>query len=61
MRVNNVYKNVEIALLVDGETVARKIKQIVTPGEMETLLAKEEVVRKIKEGKEVEIALRRRG
>ncbi len=60
MRVNNVYKNVEVALLVDGEKVARKIKQIVTPGEMETLLVKEDVVEKIKHAKEVEFTLIRR-
>ncbi len=60
MRVSNVFKNVELALLVDGEKVARKIKQIVTPGEMETLLVKEDIVKKIKEGKEVELTLVRR-
>ena len=60
MRVGSVFKNVEIAILADGEKVARKIKPIVTPGEMETILVKEDAVRKIKAAKEVEIALVRR-
>ena len=61
MRVSNVFKNVEVALFVDGEKVAKKIKQIVTPGEMETLLVKEDIVKKIKSGQNVELTLVKRG
>ena len=34
MRVGNVFKNVEVAVMLDGEKIASKKKQIVTPGEM---------------------------
>lgn len=60
MRVSNVFKNVEIRLLVDDEVIFKKYKQIVTPGEMETLNIKEDLVKKIKQGNKVEITLFRR-
>lgn len=60
MRVSNVFKNVEIRLLVDDEVIFKKYKQIVTPGEMETLNIKEDLVKKIKQGSKIEITLFRR-
>ena len=58
MRVGNVYKNVEIAVLLDGEKIASKKKQIVTPGEMETIVLKSDVVKKVKtQGKNMEVTL----
>ena len=60
MRVSNVFKNVEIRLIVDDEVIFKKYKQIVTPGEMETLNIKEDLVKKIKQGSKIEITLFRR-
>jgi len=57
MRVGNVFKNVEIRVSVDGEKIFGKKKQIVTPGEMETVNLKPELVEKIKHGKEVTVEL----
>ena len=52
MRVGKVAKNVKITLFCDGKEVAAKRKQIVTPGEMETLnlnAAQADVLRGAKE------------
>ena len=57
MRVGNVFKNVEIRVSIDGEKVIGRKKQVVTPGEMETINLKEEHVRKIKEGHELIVEL----
>ena len=57
MRVGNVYKNVEIAVLLDGEKIASRKKQIVTPGEMETIVLKSETVEKVKQGQKLEVTL----
>lgn len=57
MRVANVFKNVEIAVLLDGEVIASRKKQIVTPGEMETIVLKSDVVAKVKKGKKLEVTL----
>ena len=37
MRVANVFKKVKIEVIADGVVIAKKAKQIVTPGEMETI------------------------
>ena len=57
MRVANAYKNVEIAVLLDGEKIASRRKQIVTPGEMETIVLKPELVEKVKKGEKLEVTL----
>ena len=57
MRVANVFKNVEIAVLLDGEKVASRKKQIVTPGEMETIVLKSDIVERVKKGKKLEVTL----
>lgn len=57
MRVGNVYKNVEIAVVLDGEKIASKKKQIVTPGEMETIVLKSDLVQKVKKGNSLEVML----
>ena len=52
MRVGKVAKNVKITWFCDGKGVAAKRKQIVTPGEMETLnlnAAQADVLRGAKE------------
>lgn len=57
MRVANVFKKVRIKLVVDGEEVAGKNKQVVTPGEMETLSLSAEQVAKLKTAKEISVGL----
>ena len=57
MRVGNVYKNAEIAVLLDGEKIASRKKQIVTPGEMETIVLKSDVVEKVRKGNKLEVTL----
>lgn len=57
MRVGNVYKNVEIAVLLDGEKIASRKKQIVTPGEMETIVLSSDIVEKVKKGQKLEVTL----
>lgn len=57
MRVGNVYKNVEVAVVLDGEKIASKKKQIVTPGEMETIVLKSDLVQKVKKGNSLEVML----
>ena len=57
MRVANVFKNVEIAVMLDGEKIASRKKQIVTPGEMETIVLNSELVAKVKKGKKLEVTL----
>lgn len=57
MRVANVFKKVRIKLVADGEEVAGKNKQVVTPGEMETLSLSAEQVAKLKTAKEISVGL----
>ena len=57
MRVGNVFKNVEVAVMLDGEKIASKKKQIVTPGEMETIVLKSDLFQKVKNGANVEVTL----
>ena len=57
MRVSNAFKDVEIAVILDGEKIASRKKQIVTPGEMETIVLKPEVVSKVKSGAKLEVTL----
>ena len=57
MRVANAFKNVEIAVILDGEKIVSRRKQIVTPGEMETVVLKPELVAKVKQGQKLEVTL----
>ena len=57
MRVNNSYRNVEIRVSIDGEKLYSKKKAIVTPGEMETLTLKEDLVKKLKNASEIVVEL----
>ncbi len=57
MRVNNVYKKVRLKVLADGTEVAGKNKQIVTPGEMETIALTQEQVAKLKNASEISVGL----
>lgn len=57
MRVGNVYRKVRLQVLADGEEVLGRNKQIVTPGEMETLSLTAEQVARLKAAKEVKVGL----
>ena len=57
MRVSNAFKNVEIAVMLDGEKIVSRRKQIVTPGEMETVVLKPDLVAKVKQGQKLEVTL----
>ncbi|MDD3999452.1 MAG: FAD-dependent oxidoreductase [Bacilli bacterium] len=53
LRVSNVYRKVSIVGKVDEEVLISKRKQIVTPGEMETLKLTNEMVKKVKAGEKL--------
>ena len=57
MRVGNVYKKVRLKVVADGEEIIGKNKQIVTPGEMETLALSEEQAGKLRNASTVEVGL----
>lgn len=60
MRVANVFRKVRISVTADGVEVAGKNKQIVTPGEMETVTLDEAAVEKIKNAAAVRVGLEER-
>lgn len=58
MRVNNVYKKANLVVKDDkDETVFSKFRQIVTPGEMETVVLSADTVEKIKESAYISVGL----
>ena len=58
MRVGNVYKNVRLVATLDGEEIYSKKKQVVAPGEMETILLTEKQIELIKKGTELVVSLK---
>lgn len=48
LRVGNVYKDVKLEVLVDGEVFISKKKRVLTPGEMQSIDLKEDEVKKLK-------------
>ncbi len=57
MRVGAVYKKVRIKVVADGEEIVGKNKQIVTPGEMETLVLTKEQAGKVKVAKAISVTM----
>jgi hypothetical protein len=57
MRVANVFKNVWLKVYADGVEVAKKRKQIATPGEMETINLKKEQVEILRNAKEIRVGI----
>ncbi|HHX80523.1 MAG TPA: FAD-dependent oxidoreductase [Acholeplasmataceae bacterium] len=53
MRVDNVYRNARIVLKVNDEVIYSRKRQIMTPGEMESLNLADEIVEKMKNSKNV--------
>ena len=58
MRVGNVYKNVRLCVVCDGEEVYSKQCMIVTPGEMETVSLNEKQTRALKNCKKATVCLK---
>ncbi|MGN1040934.1 MAG: NAD(P)/FAD-dependent oxidoreductase [Candidatus Fimimonas sp.] len=57
MRVSNVFKKVELAVLADGVKVFGKKRPVVAPGEMENIVLSAEQMQVLKNASEVEITL----
>ncbi len=57
MRVANAFRNVELAVLLDGEKIVSRKRPIVTPGEMETVVLNSEMVERVKHGSKLEVTL----
>ena len=58
LRVGNVFKNVRLVVEADGEEIYSKKKQIVTPGEMESIVLNEDQIGKAVKCKMLRVALR---
>lgn len=57
MRVSNVFKKVELAIIADGVKVFGKKRPVVAPGEMENVNLTAEQVQALKNAQQVEITL----
>ena len=58
LRVDNVYKKVKLELSCDGEIIYSRMKQLVAPGEMQTIELSLDNVKKMKNSKEIKVYLR---
>ncbi|MDE6614752.1 MAG: FAD-dependent oxidoreductase, partial [Clostridia bacterium] len=58
MRVGNVYKNVRLVVQSGEEEIYSKKKQIVTPGEMESVILNREQIEKAIKGEQLIVALK---
>lgn len=58
MRVNNVYKNTRLVVLAGDEEIYSKKKQIVTPGEMESVILNKEMIEKAQKSDKLEVMLK---
>ena len=58
LRVGNVFKNVRLVVEADGEEIYSKKKQIVTPGEVESIVLNEEQIAKAIKCERLSVALR---
>lgn len=61
MRVGNVFRKVELAVLADGVKVFGRKRPVVTPGEMENITLTAEQMSVLKHANEVEITLVKEG
>ncbi len=58
MRVANVFKNKRLVAELDGEELLSKKKQILTPGEMESIILTSEQIKKIQSGEKLTLCLK---
>ncbi len=57
MRVSNVFKEVKLEVIADGNVIVEKKKRVVAPGEMETVLLTPEQVSVLQNAKEISVGL----
>ena len=55
---SGVFKNKRLVAEIDGEEVFSKKKQIVTPGEMESVILTGEQIKRIQSGKKLTLRLK---
>ncbi len=58
LRVGNVYKKVRLEVMCDDEVISSSVKQVLTPGEMQTINLKEDEVKKLKCANKIKVYLR---
>ncbi len=58
LRVGNVYKNIKLEVSADDEVIYSKSKQVVAPGEMETISLRTKEVEKMRIAKSIKVYLR---
>lgn len=58
LRVSNVFKNMYLEVSCDDEIIYSRKKQILTPGEMQSIDLKPEDVKKLREAKNIKVYLR---
>lgn len=58
MRVNNVYKDKRLTVLADGEEIYSRKKQIVTPGEMESVVLNADAIAKAQKADSITVTLK---
>ncbi len=58
MRVANVFKNKRLVAELDGEELLSKKKQILTPGEMESIILTSEQIKRIQSGEKLTLCLK---
>ena len=58
LRVGNVFKKVKLEISCDGEVIYSKPKQVVAPGEMETIALRSKKVEKLRSANNIKVYLR---
>ncbi len=58
LRVSNVFKNVYLEVMADDNVIYSKKKQVLTPGEMQSIDLKPEDVKKLRDAKNIKVYLR---
>ena len=58
LRVSNVFKKVRLEVSVDNEVIYSRVKQVVAPGEMQTIELKSEDVLKLRKANSIKVYLR---
>ena len=58
LRVGNVFKNIKLEVSADDEVIYSRAKQVVAPGEMETIALRSKEVEKLRKASNVKVYLR---
>lgn len=59
LRVSNVFKKVKLEVKVDDEVIYSRMKLVVAPGEMQTIDLKSDLVKKLRNAKEIKVYLKK--